>query len=150
MNTCGAGNLTIEMEYNARVCAIGRQKRAQHGLSGKSRVDGGDHVVCDRIRLLLLHCGVPRAGERWERLPPLPERAVTIELTDYGFILATTESSNVYNCSLILRAIPMVWIKPDLIHENLRDVLRTASCSLRFSLLLIADLRQTEAASTLR
>lgn len=38
----------------------------------------------------------PGLGTRWEQLPPLPERATTIELTRHGFILVTTESSTVY------------------------------------------------------
>ncbi|HQU38127.1 MAG TPA: hypothetical protein PLR65_16205, partial [Anaerolineales bacterium] len=42
----------------------------------------------------------PGLGTKWERLSPLPERAITIELTDFGLILATTESSNVYRRGL--------------------------------------------------
>lgn len=42
----------------------------------------------------------PGLGTKWERLSPIPERAITIELTDFGLILAATESSNVYRRGL--------------------------------------------------
>ncbi len=59
----------------------------------------------------------PGLGTRWEPLSLLPERATTIELTDSGFILATTESSNVYKRELWQTAEP--WMLYDEATEDL-------------------------------
>ena len=38
----------------------------------------------------------PGLGTKWEQLPPLPEQAASIELTRFGFFLATAENGNAY------------------------------------------------------
>jgi hypothetical protein len=38
----------------------------------------------------------PGLGTRWEQLPPLPGPGTTVELTRFGYVLATTESGAAY------------------------------------------------------
>lgn len=64
----------------------------------------------------------PGLGTKWERLPSLPDSATTIELTDYGFILATTESSKVYKREL--------WqtTEPWMLHDEATEDLNATPC----------------------
>jgi hypothetical protein len=42
----------------------------------------------------------PELGTKWEQLPPLPERATSVELTRFGYVRAYAESGSSYTAYL--------------------------------------------------